>query len=138
MKATVKVKTEVEIKSVIICIRPRYIGDSDEDDMPTDFPLLCPSKTQWVANVDIESGQIAGWPIGEKREMSVKVCDAGRYTLRDILGNNIAVINGYVPNGVVPGEYGDYVDLKIDENGFITNWPKHPDISAFFKDEDED
>lgn len=33
--------------------------------------------------------------------------------------------------------YGDYVELEIDENGIITNWPKRPDISAFFGGDDD-
>ena len=39
----------------------------------------------------------------------------------------------YVPLGVVPGAYDDYVSLCIDENGIIANWPKKPDVSEFFK-----
>jgi len=31
----------------------------------------------------------------------------------------------------------DYVMLKIDSGGVITNWPKSPDVSAFFPREDE-
>ena len=27
---------------------------------------------------------------------------------------------------------GDYIDLKIAADGTITNWPKKPDVSAFF------
>lgn len=56
MKATIKVEKEVEIKTVLIDIAPRYIGDSDDDDMPTDFPLLNAGKTAWVASVDIDTG----------------------------------------------------------------------------------
>lgn len=136
MKATVKIEKEVEIRAVKIDIAPRHIGDTEDDDMPTDFPLLSASKTAWQAVVNIDTGQIAGWPIGEVREMYVKVCDAGTYSLIEADGSTVATINGYVPNGVVPGEYGDYVDLKIDANGFITNWPKRPNISAFFNSDD--
>jgi hypothetical protein len=136
MKATVKIEKEVEIRAVKIDIAPRHIGDSEDDDMPTDFPLLNEAKTEWSAMVNIDTGQIGGWPIGEVREMYVKVCDTGTYSLMEADGSTIAKIDGYVPNGVVPGECGDYVDLKIDANGFITNWPKHPDISAFFSSDD--
>ena len=136
MKATVKIEKEVDIRTVIINIAPHYIGDTREDDMPTDFPLLNADKTAWVASVDIDTGAIAGWPQGDKRKMHVKVCDAGIYTLIDSDGNEVAELNGYVPNDVVPGSYGDYVKLDIDENGIITNWPKHPDISTFFTNYD--
>ena len=136
MLAEIKVKKTVEIRSVKIDISPRYIGDSDDDDLETNFPLLNDEKLSWIAEVNIDTGQIAGWPIGENREMSVKVCDAGTYSLIDASGEIVAIKEGYVPNGVVPGEYGDYVDLKIDENGMITNWPNSPDISEFFEDDD--
>ena len=38
----------------------------------------------------------------------------------------------YVPHGVVPGEYGDYIHLNIDSDGTIANWPKKPNVKAFF------
>jgi hypothetical protein len=133
VKTTIKIEKEVDIRAVLINISPRHIGDSGDDDMPTDFPLLNEQKTAWVASVDIDTGAIAGWPQGNKLNMHVKVCDAGTYKLIDGDGNIVAErINDYVPHGVVPGAYGDYVELEINENGIITNWPKHPDISEFF------
>ena len=132
MKTTIKVEKEVDIKTVIVTIEPRYIGDSEDDDMQTDFPLLDDAKKIWCASIDVDTGTIKDWPIGEVRNMFVKVCDQGLYSLIDSDGNEVAKIDGYVPNGLIPGEYGDYVDLKIDENGVITNWPKYPDLSAFF------
>jgi hypothetical protein len=41
--------------------------------------------------------------------------------------------DGYVPD-VIPGDYGDYIDLNIDiETGMILNWPKNnPDEWAEF------
>lgn len=132
MKTTAAIKTEIEIKWCVIDIEPRYIGDSKDDDLPTDFPLLNDAKNQWRAKVDIDSGQIDGWPQGDARKMHVKVCDAGLYILQDSAGKELARLDGYVPHGVVPGSYGDYVELTIDESGRITNWPKSPDISEFF------
>lgn len=138
MKAFVMVEKEVEIKEVIIDISPRYIGDSEDDDMPTDFPLLNDNKNNWVARVNIDTGVIANWPQGDARKMHVKVCDAGAYRLMDANGGQIAaIVNDYVPHGVVPGSYGDYVELTIDEAGRITNWPRRPDVSAFFKHGDD-
>lgn len=133
MKTTILVERAVEIKKLVINVSPRYIGDTDEDDMPTDFPGLNDLKNNWMASVDIDTGQIEGWPTGDAREMHIKVCDAGIYSLYDVDGDCVATINGYVPNGVVPGSYGDYIELKIDENGFITNWPKLPNVEEFFE-----
>ena len=138
MKAFVMVEKEVEISEVVIDISPRYIGDSEDDDMPTDFPLLNDNKNNWVARVNIDTGVIANWPQGDARKMHVKVCDAGTYRLMDENFNEIAaIVNDYVPHGVVPGSYGDYVELTIDEAGRITNWPRRPDVSAFFKHGDD-
>ena len=134
MLATVKIEKEINIKTILIAIQPRYIGDGEDDDMPTDTPLL---KGQlWAAKVDIDTGVIHEWPQGKECEFSVKVCDMGNYSLFDDMDELIASKDGYVPNGIVPGEYGDYVDLKIDGTGKITNWPTNPDVSEFFSEDD--
>lgn len=134
MKAKVKIEQELTIASVFIDIAPRYIGDSEDDDLPTDFPLLNASKTEWRAMVDIDTGKILDWPQGEARDMHVKVCDNGSYSLYDSAGEKVAeIVNGYVPNELIPGAYGDYIELSINEDGVITNWPRSPDISAFFE-----
>ena len=137
MKATIKVKKDVDIRIVRISIAPRYIGDSDDDDIPSDFPLLDLGRGVWNADVLIDTGEIVDWPKGDPRSMHVKVCDAGIYSLLDAEGNVLAEHDGYVPHGVVPGSYGDYVELTINENGVITNWPKDPSLDDFFnRDED--
>ena len=134
MKAKIKIEKEVEVKTVLIDISPRYIGDDEDDDMPTTTPMLNEGKTSWVAFVDIDTGKIKDWPEGTSCEFFVKVCDAGTYTLFDDEGCTVAVKEGYVPNGLIPGQYGDYVDLKINEEGIITNWPKTISIDEFFED----
>jgi hypothetical protein len=131
MKATVRIEKEVDIKAVLIDIAPRYIGDRDDDDMPTDFPLLSENKDAWRASVNIDTGEIANWPIGDARKMHVKVCDAGIYKLIDVDGNIVAEKDGYVPD-VVPNDYGDYVVLNINENGVIDNWNSNASIDDFF------
>ena len=128
------IEQEVEVKTVLIDISPRYIGDDEDDDMPTTTPMLNNSKTSWVAFVDIDTGQIENWPQGTACQFSVKVCDAGEYTLFDDKGCVIAKKEGCVPNKLIPGEYGDYVDLEINEEGIITNWPKEPSIDEFIED----
>jgi len=139
MKATIKITQEVKVKTLMVDIEPRHIGDSEDDDMPTDFPLLNEDKTRWIAKIDIDTGRIADWPQGEVREMYIKVCDAGNYTLLDSAGNKLdELTQEYVPNKLVPGEYGDYIDLKIDSDGFITNWYEQPELSDFPKFDNED
>ena len=124
---------KVEVHQITISIPLRYGGE----DVPYDFPLR--NGDQWEAIVDIDTGQINGWPEGKSGNLYTKVCDSGVYTLFEE-GNpsSFAERRDYVPNGIVPGEYGDYVDLKINDKGVITNWPTNPDISAFFPDREED
>lgn len=134
MKATVKVEKEIDAKSVIVDIKPRYIGDSPEDDMPTTTPLL--NGEIWKAEIDIDTGKIKDWPEGEEASLYIKVCDAGIYTLLDADGNELAQKSGYVPNDLIPGECGDYIDLKIAADGTITNW--NPiDLSDFFPEKEK-
>lgn len=134
MKAEIKITKEVDIAKIVISVKMRYVGDSDDDDVPADFPGL--KGNDWLATVDVDTGKIEGWPAGDVRDLYTKVCDEGRYTLYDRDGNSVAMLDGYVPNGIVPGEYGDYIDLHINADGVITNWPESPDISAFFEDEE--
>ena len=46
-----------------------------------------------------------------------------------------SVIQDYVPHGLVPGEWGDYVHLKIDATGKITNWPTKISLADFEEDD---
>lgn len=90
----------------------------------------------WSILVDLATGQIHGWPAGRALRVCAKVCDAGFYHLLSE-GFEVARLHGYVPNGVVPGDCGDYVDLHIDAAGRITNWPAEIDLSEF-DDSEED
>src|SRR3990167_9016868 len=95
----------------------------DEDGIPEGFPMLV--NGLWCVVVDLESGNIPDWPAGYPFNLFVKVCDSGRYQLLGPTLEVLAVVDeDYVPHGVVPGEYGDYVKLDISADGTITNWPK--------------
>lgn len=133
MKATIPTTIEVEITHILVTLPVRY----EEEDIPNDFPLR--KGEVWSAKIEIDTGKIVGWPEGQAGEIEyMKVCDSGSYRLLDAQGCIVAKIEtDYVPHGVIPGEYGDYVSLKINEHGVITNWPKKPDISEFLGGEDE-
>ena len=45
--------------------------------------------------------------------------------------------DGYVPNALLPGNYGDYLSLNINENGLITNWRPDANLSDFEEDDDD-
>lgn len=127
MKLTINKPTEVEVTAVRIVVAVRY----GEDDIPNDFPLR--RGDIWEAVVDIATGKIRDWPVGQEGNLRMKVCDEGSYYLIDPVGATVASIkDDYVPHELIPGEFGDYIDLEINEDGIITNWPKNPELSTFF------
>ena len=50
--------------------------------------------------------------------------------------SRLSIEEDYVPNRLIPGEYGDYIIMTIDENGKIAEWETPADITDFIKDED--
>lgn len=134
MKFIQNIQREVDVQTIDVILPVRY----DDEDIPYDAPMR--HGEIWQAEIDIATGEIYDWPWGKTLNMYMKVVDTGTYILRDGDGTIIAERQDYVPHGIIPGEYGDYVDLIINENGKITNWPKTIDLSAFdgFGDVDED
>lgn len=130
MKITIPNLFEIEVTTIRIVLPVMY----DEDDIPNDFPFR--KNDQWTADIDIEIGKIDGWPAGRSGIVEMKVCDQGCYYLIDKSGIEIASIeNDYVPNRIIPGKYGDYVDLQINEDGEVTNWKKPSEealLEAFY------
>ena len=110
--------------------------DIEEGAIPADFPGL--EIENWRAVVELDSGQIQDWPTGVVFELWLKVTDGGTYTLLDRNRQPLARLEGYVPHGVVPGETGDYLELKIDGSGQITNWPVPVDLEEFDHDASAD
>jgi hypothetical protein len=124
MKRVIVIQKEVDIKKVRVSVAVRY----DEEDIPNDFPMR--SGNMWNATIDIETGKILDWPQGKSGNLHMKVCDEGSYYLLDENDEEVLSIEGdYVPNGLIPGTYGDYIDLKIDSTGTITNWYSESKIS---------
>jgi hypothetical protein len=78
----------------------------------------------WGPVIDLETGTIQDWPIGTTADVHYKVCDAGIYQLLDADKNVVKEIDGYVIKMMCPKDngYGDYVIMKIDENGVIDGW----------------
>jgi len=131
MKTTIKVEKEVNITRLNMQVAVRY----EDEDMPFDAPMR--QGDMWKATIDLDNHCIVAWPQGKTLEFYMKVCDQGSYQLIDDHGNEVlAIENDYVPNNLLPGEYGDYLELKIDENGVITNWLPSPDFSDFMPEED--
>jgi len=132
MKTTITTTREIEIAHIRIEAEVCY----GEEDIPNDFPGR--TGDYWYANINIDTGKIEGWPQGRAEKMFMTVKDAGSYFLLDRDGKTIGERrDNYVPHGVVPGSCGDTIELEITADGTIANWPKTPDVSAFFK-RDED
>jgi len=150
MKITItrRVTEEVEVGSIYLKIPVEY----EEEDIPNDFPF----RTGDVWDISFTpDGQIIGW--AEEHEewfaknqgnenmeglvfnFQMKVCDAGHYEVRDSKGVALLVISDdYVPHSLIPGEFGDYVELDISSTGEILNL--NMDIEEAFRRaaEDED
>ena len=131
MKISVSVTEEriMDVAYLYIDIPVRY----GEEDIPHDFPFR-DDQDRWKVHVDLESKKIVDWPQGKSGLLSMKVCDEGTYRLLDEKKNLIAeIVEDYVPNGFIPGEYGDYIELDIAADGTIENWLENPDAWQFFK-----
>jgi hypothetical protein len=131
MKTIIKVEKEVDVKMVKMDVAVRY----DEEDMPNNFPWR--KGDMWSVIIDIDKGQILDWPEGVAKDIYMKVCDQGSYYLLDEQGNTVASIeNDYVPHGVIPGQYGDYIDFKIQSDGTIKNWNRNISFEDFFPEDE--
>lgn len=129
MKFERKIIETVDVKYLGINLPVRY-GD---EDIPYDAPRRF--RDTWDAYIDIDEGIVLNWPQGKTLDMYMKVTDSGVYTLYTDEMQEVASRHDYVPHGLVPGEWGDYVHLVIDENGKITNWPAKISLEDF---EEED
>ncbi len=133
MKITVIRPVEIEVSHVRISVP---LHDDTVQEMGQGFPRL--EGDTWKGTVEIDTGKIVDWPEGLTGEFEVgdKVRDLGSYVLLAPDGSEVAALRKeYCPNMLIPGEYGDYIDLKI-KDGVVTNWPKRPDVSQFFNEED--
>lgn len=135
MKATVTIEKEVDVKTVLVKAHVRYWegatinGVNDEEGNLTP----CREGELWCPEIDIDSGIIINWTKGVKAEINFKVCDGGSYYVKDVEGKVVLSIeNDYVPNSLIPGSYGDYIEMGIDENGKIANWK--PSLDDFIND----
>ena len=131
MKITIVKRVEAVAKYLKMSVDVRY----DDEDMPFDAPMR--AGDNWEATIDLDEKRIENWPQGQTLSFEdMKVCDQGTYILLDADNNEITRIEGYVPNKLLPGEYGDYLSLDIDETGKITNWLEWPSLADFESEEE--
>lgn len=132
MKATIKIEKEVDIKTVLVEAHVRYWEDATINGAADEDGTLTPCRKGelWCPEIDIDSGIIINWTKGVTADIHFKVCDAGSYYLKDAEGRVVLTRdNDYVPNNLIPGEYGDYIIMTIDENGKIAEW--EPSLEDF-------
>jgi hypothetical protein len=127
MKMRLKVNVDYDVKRLHVQAGVRYFEDSSvngQTDEEGDLIPCCDDHDNWCPIIDIDSGIITNWEQGKSADVHYKICDDGIYTLQDSEGNKILSIEGYVPKCMCPGGngYGDYIIMKIDENGLIAGW----------------
>ena len=121
-------------------LNPRYVDilipeDVMEDDAP-DFPLRpehIEGATYTKITVDIKTAKVMNWTDEcGYYELFCKPVDSGIYIIRAEDGKELDRIEeDYVPNKLVPGEWGDYIDLTISKSGYVTNWHNKPSLDEF-------
>lgn len=132
MKVEVLKPVEIEVHTVKINVK---LCDDAAENIPN---FLLNKHGEFEIEIEVDTGKVVNWSGVESIRIFDKVCDCGTYTLFDKNGSRIVeVINDYVPNDLIPGSYGDYIDLQINMDGVVTNWPKKPDVSYFFKQDNE-
>jgi len=121
-------------------------GKEDNNDNPeTPFAK---DKKYWCPLIDIDEGKIVGWPQGVTLDVCAKTCDENIIYFFDENKNAIewfdeeekevlSCYDGYVPEFLdSSGEgYGDYVELTVDEDGYIKNFDKEDIYQIFNKEE---
>ena len=152
MKIEIKTTKTAEIKYICANVGPRYWEDGDvngEGDISYDeqeegatprMPLAIENpdarhkdeKYRWEIKIDVETGNVVGWPNGIKGDIHYKVCDDGTYWLEDADGNKIHEIDSYVPEffDFCDDSYGDYIIMTIDENGHIEEWYEDDELKS--------
>lgn len=136
MKVELTVKKEFEVKYLNVSVGVRYWEDATVNGVDdVDCKIPCVNGDRWEPIIEVDSGKIANWTQGVTAEIHYKICDDGTYTLIDGHGLKIISKDGYVPDIMCPdgNGYGDYIIMKVDENGVIENW--NADFSDFQEEE---
>lgn len=107
----------------------------EEDFVP---PILNAETQRLDYVVNLKDGKMQNWneSYGYLR-MWAKVRDSGTYTLLDADKQPFCQIRGYVPYRLIPPfeeGAGDYIELAVNADGTINNWPQNPDLSDFVED----
>jgi len=131
MELKIKQTKTYEVKYLKVIAGVRYWEDACINGERLESGENVPLKNgeNWCPIVDLDAGAVLDWPIGAVADFHFKVCDAGEYYLLDSNMNEVASIDGYVPNGLCHGDsgYGDYIIFSVDKNGLIVNYKNQID-----------
>jgi hypothetical protein len=130
IEVTEKVTRKINVKYMHILV------PGDDEEFPEDFPFLNEDGDLSLM-IDLDTGKIDDQPPGREVKVFCKPVDSGTYTLFDADKKRVTVLSDYVPNRVIPGSYGDYIEMAVRADGTIKDWPKDPDLSEFFCNDDE-
>ncbi len=136
MKKEIWVKKEVDIRYADCVIIPRFFEDAMvngvqeiEDEPQMSCLKMVEDRTgkhvlAWCPVIDLDNGRILNWPIGESAYVGYKSIDNNKIILVDADNNEVKVYEGYVPDFLSPFDEGngDYVNMIIDENGYIEDF----------------
>lgn len=107
-------------------------GEDDDEDNPR---MPCVENDRWNILIDIKTGKIVNWKQGVSARISYKVVDDGIYTAYDNNMNELYELVDYVPDlmSLDDDGYGDYMNLTINEDGYIDKWPNNKEIMWFIE-----
>jgi hypothetical protein len=139
-KIQIKEVKTVDVAFLQVSAGVRYWEDSSINgvhDTEEGALIPCRNGDRWEPRIDLDAGVIANWPKGTTANIHYKVCDNGKYSLLSHDGKIVKQIEGYVPDIMCPQEqgYGDYIIMKIDEDGKIEGFKV--DLGDF-EDESDD
>ena len=112
------------------------------------YPQLTDDDEYLKLFIELETGHVVNWPteFGEFDFHDAKIVDGGIYTLMKSTepNENDLGYDGYVPDCLGHGGWGDYLEFEVDANGNIKDWEfTNDDYKQFLHeqldwDEDDD
>ena len=103
------------------------LNDKPDDPVKPKMPCIniYENEKAWCPIINVITGQIINWTIGNYADINYKVCDLcyiDYFEDDEIICNN--EVERYCPLFLSPDEnnFGDYITIKIDKNGYIKNW----------------
>jgi hypothetical protein len=111
-------------------------GELEKKDNHT-IPMLDRKNFIFNLEIDLKGCRVQDWkPEYGYWRIWGKVKNYGTYTLLDSNKQPLWQIHGFVPCKLVPpfdDGWGDYLDIRVNSDGSIKNWPEVPDFTDFIE-----